>query len=140
MQATDVTKTEEGKCLICGFALGGSITICETCDTPHCQDCWKYNQMCAVYGCGKTDNIQHITFHPTVIKSVVREAGAIICSSIVGILGFFIGRSIRGIIAFHIVMVILFFAGGTLSNISVIISLLTVLSCWGYLVADLIQR
>ncbi len=39
-------------CPVCGQAAEGETTSCRQCSTPHHEDCWIYNDGCAVYGCG----------------------------------------------------------------------------------------
>lgn len=38
-------------CAVCGDLLGERVRRCPRCETPHHQDCWTYNQGCAVFGC-----------------------------------------------------------------------------------------
>lgn len=45
----------EGLCLVCAARFqSGSAAVCMACETPHHMDCWSYNGMCALFGCGST--------------------------------------------------------------------------------------
>ena len=40
-------------CRVCSETINGiPLTICRSCHTPHHSDCWEYNRICAIYGCG----------------------------------------------------------------------------------------
>ena len=46
---------EGTQCLVCAGALeAGRAAVCQTCETPHHLECWVYNGMCALFGCGST--------------------------------------------------------------------------------------
>jgi hypothetical protein len=46
-------EVEEPTCRVCGDPLGKlPVATCTACDTPHHQDCWDFNQGCAVFACG----------------------------------------------------------------------------------------
>ena len=42
------------RCPICSEEVGERMVICVRCRTPHCKDCWDYNQSCATYACNET--------------------------------------------------------------------------------------
>jgi hypothetical protein len=42
-------------CLVCGDgAVERPVVRCRLCDSPHHDECWRYNGRCAVYACGGT--------------------------------------------------------------------------------------
>lgn len=41
----------EGTCPVCSDVLDADIIKCPRCDTLHHQECWEYNDGCAIYGC-----------------------------------------------------------------------------------------
>lgn len=41
----------EGQCNVCGTGLAGSIVRCESCRTPHHEECWTYVGQCSTYAC-----------------------------------------------------------------------------------------
>lgn len=42
-------------CLVCADQLrSGRAAVCQSCDTPLHLECWSYNGMCALFGCGST--------------------------------------------------------------------------------------
>ncbi len=47
-------------CKVCGQSLGAGPTVrCDSCHTPHHQDCWDYVGKCSIYGCsGKSGHIE----------------------------------------------------------------------------------
>ncbi|MDP1562743.1 MAG: hypothetical protein Q8M16_15305 [Pirellulaceae bacterium] len=48
----EVVATTDAQCPIC-FSQVVQPSVCERCGTPHCRDCWSYNNMvCGVFGCG----------------------------------------------------------------------------------------
>lgn len=44
----------EPVCIVCGELLDGEADVvrCANCETPHHRDCWEFQGVCAVYGCG----------------------------------------------------------------------------------------
>lgn len=40
-----------GMCRVCGRGLAGDVVQCPACDTPHHDDCWRYNGGRPVFGC-----------------------------------------------------------------------------------------
>jgi hypothetical protein len=47
-----VVAASDAQCPIC-FSSAVQPIVCERCGTPHCRDCWSYNEMvCGVFGCG----------------------------------------------------------------------------------------
>ena len=48
------TVLDDVKCPICSEEVGERMVICVRCKTPHCRDCWDYNQTCATYACNET--------------------------------------------------------------------------------------
>ena len=38
-------------CPVCGNGLEGKLTSCPRCETPHHEECYKYNDGCAIYAC-----------------------------------------------------------------------------------------
>ncbi len=47
-----VPAPEGAICQVCGCGLDQEIVACSKCRTPHHEDCWNYNRVCSVYGCG----------------------------------------------------------------------------------------
>lgn len=48
-------------CLVCAAAVdGGRIAVCQSCDTPLHLECWSYNGMCALFGCGSTRSRERV--------------------------------------------------------------------------------
>jgi hypothetical protein len=48
----DSSAAEWSTCLVCGDVLSDrTIVCCPRCETPHHEECWKYNGECAVYAC-----------------------------------------------------------------------------------------
>ena len=43
----------QATCSVCGDPIGADIVYCRICNTPHHHECWIYNGVCAVYGCGE---------------------------------------------------------------------------------------
>ena len=53
--ATRFDAAPGSQCLVCADALqAGRAAVCQTCETPHHLECWSYNGMCALFGCGST--------------------------------------------------------------------------------------
>lgn len=49
---TSSTTATEAQCPIC-FSPAVQPVACQRCGTPHCKECWTYNdQVCGVFGCG----------------------------------------------------------------------------------------
>jgi hypothetical protein len=48
---------EDIKCGVCGQSVYFNKVLCSSCDTPHHLDCWEYNGVCSVYGCGSRDYV-----------------------------------------------------------------------------------
>lgn len=44
-------KTAEGQCNVCGTDLSGPVVRCESCRTPHHEECWTYMGRCSTYAC-----------------------------------------------------------------------------------------
>jgi hypothetical protein len=40
-------------CQVCGEALESDVVTCESCRTPHHEECWEWNKGCTTYGCGE---------------------------------------------------------------------------------------
>ena len=38
-------------CKVCGESIVAPEVLCETCKTPHHQDCWEFVGACSIYGC-----------------------------------------------------------------------------------------
>lgn len=45
------SQTLTGTCPVCSSALAEPLVRCSRCDTPHHEECWRYLERCAVYGC-----------------------------------------------------------------------------------------
>jgi len=43
-----------GTCQVCGMPMKSNTVHCETCQTPHHRDCWKYLGHCSTYACKGT--------------------------------------------------------------------------------------
>jgi hypothetical protein len=54
VEDTAVHPLEEVRCRVCGEAIGSDLVFCRRCKTPHHRDCWQYNGLCSVFGCGET--------------------------------------------------------------------------------------
>jgi hypothetical protein len=52
---SELTTLADGKCSVCGEKAIGDLVFCGRCKTPHHRECWHYNAMCAIYGCGETN-------------------------------------------------------------------------------------
>lgn len=52
MGSTPPSAPGEAVCAVCGSVLAAPLVHCPGCRTPHHQDCWAYNDGCAIYGCG----------------------------------------------------------------------------------------
>lgn len=53
------TSVEEQTCPVCSSPVENPV-ICSRCHTPHCRDCWKYNQeTCGVFACGNQKLERH---------------------------------------------------------------------------------
>jgi len=57
----EIDNEKEINCPVCACPIeendgecGGNVKICPACDTPHHNDCWEYNEGCAIYGCSST--------------------------------------------------------------------------------------
>ncbi|MBI4871415.1 MAG: hypothetical protein HY814_07595 [Candidatus Riflebacteria bacterium] len=46
---------EKGLCPVCGEPVGEAPVLCQSCQVPHHEMCWRYTGRCAVYGCGTPD-------------------------------------------------------------------------------------
>ena len=57
LDAELLTPLTEVKCQICGGQIHSGLVYCRRCQTPHHQDCWIYNGVCSIYGCGETQYI-----------------------------------------------------------------------------------
>ena len=42
---------DDASCPICSSEIEGQMVLCIRCKTPHCHDCWEYNQKCGMYAC-----------------------------------------------------------------------------------------
>lgn|GEM_PF-789459 len=51
----EMTTLSDGKCSVCGEQAIGDLVFCKRCKTPHHRECWHYNGMCTIYGCGETN-------------------------------------------------------------------------------------
>jgi hypothetical protein len=51
IEFVDVQVSREGLCLVCGTVLREALVRCETCRTPHHEQCWLYMGRCSTYGC-----------------------------------------------------------------------------------------
>ena len=51
IEAGEVRVRLEGKCPVCGSALGAEVVHCELCRTPHHAQCWEYWGRCSTYAC-----------------------------------------------------------------------------------------
>lgn len=50
--ATAVCAAKDAQCPVC-FSPVVRPVVCDRCGTPHCHDCWSYNEYrCGVFGCG----------------------------------------------------------------------------------------
>ena len=50
----DVPNPEVARCRVCGGELRDRLVRCLSCDTPHHEECWRFNRRCSTYGCGDT--------------------------------------------------------------------------------------
>ena len=50
-------------CPVCGDGLEGKLTPCPRCETPHHEECYKYNDGCGIYACNiVTSLVEHASF------------------------------------------------------------------------------
>jgi hypothetical protein len=54
IELVDVSNPECARCSICRSELREHIVRCVACQTPHHEDCWRFNARCSTYGCGET--------------------------------------------------------------------------------------
>ncbi len=48
--------TDAAICNVCGAEIdSANRVVCRRCETPLHRECWRYNQKCAVFGCGSTE-------------------------------------------------------------------------------------
>lgn len=45
---------DEVVCSVCGDEIEEGLVYCRRCKTPHHRECWQYNGLCSVFGCGET--------------------------------------------------------------------------------------
>jgi hypothetical protein len=51
VQIEDLQVLSEGTCQVCGMSMRSRTVRCETCQTPHHRECWKYMGHCSTYAC-----------------------------------------------------------------------------------------
>jgi len=51
VQLGEVRVLTGGECPVCGTPMNELIVRCETCRTPHHDECWKYMGRCSTYAC-----------------------------------------------------------------------------------------
>jgi hypothetical protein len=51
IQLGEVRIQSGGECPVCGTAMTERIVRCESCRTPHHEDCWSYMGRCSTYAC-----------------------------------------------------------------------------------------
>jgi hypothetical protein len=51
VQMGELQVLPEGTCQVCGTCMKAMSVRCETCQTPHHPECWKYLGRCSTYGC-----------------------------------------------------------------------------------------
>jgi hypothetical protein len=44
----------EGTCQVCGTTMKSNTVRCQTCQTPHHPECWRYLGRCSTYACKGT--------------------------------------------------------------------------------------
>jgi hypothetical protein len=54
IELVEVPNPECARCAVCGCELREQIVRCVACQTPHHDDCWRFNMRCSTYGCGET--------------------------------------------------------------------------------------
>ncbi len=54
IELVEVPNPECARCSVCGCELREQIVRCVACQTPHHEDCWRFNMRCSTYGCGET--------------------------------------------------------------------------------------
>src|SRR5262245_63835829 len=51
VQMEELQELPEGTCQVCGVSMKGGTVRCQTCQTPHHRECWKYLSRCSTYAC-----------------------------------------------------------------------------------------
>jgi hypothetical protein len=54
VESQDAHVLGEVVCKVCGEEIQHDLVYCRRCRTPHHRECWQYNGMCSVFGCGET--------------------------------------------------------------------------------------
>lgn len=64
-------KNSSGCCGVCGeVTIEQEVVYCQSCQTPHHNDCWKYNGGCSIYACQcKTSTATPPTPHSTPLRT-----------------------------------------------------------------------
>ncbi len=51
LSVTNVERSAHPDCPVCGDPTKVNVKLCPDCDTPHHEECWKYQDGCSMYGC-----------------------------------------------------------------------------------------